>query len=282
MQEEKFQKGAALRSASDALEAAAGILIDWDGCIAVANQPSHWAIPFIQKYLSKIAIVSNNSTQLPEDFARILGNSGVKISRDRILLAGVEAVHRAAERRPRGALILGDGRLKGYARSLEVPIVQDRADVVVLLRDTRFSYSRLERAINCLREGARLIVANPDITHPGRDNRVVPETGILYAALVAGAGGANIDVETIGKPGPRLFVRACQALGVGPGAAVMIGDNPTTDIAGADALGMQSILVGGRSEINLQDLISLSTESGLAFPKEYPYEAGADSHKIGR
>lgn len=237
------------------LDQASGILLDWDGCIALADRPTPWAVQFIRENLEKIAIVSNNSTHLPEDFAQILFRSGLKVSPSRIVLAGIEALNRAVEVRPQGALVLGDSRIKAYARSLGLPIVQDDADLVVLLRDIRFSYNRLERAANCLKAGARLIVANPDTTHPGRRGTLVPETGALHAALMACVGEANVETEIIGKPGPRLFERACDALGISPRSAVMIGDNPDTDVAGADALGMQSILVGARSPIGFQNLV---------------------------
>jgi HAD superfamily hydrolase (TIGR01450 family) len=237
------------------LEQASGILLDWDGCIAVANRPTPWAAQFIRERLDKIAIISNNSTNMPEDFAQILGRMGIKFDPKRIVLAGVEALKRAVELAPKGALVLGDSRIKAYARNLGIPLVQDNAELVILLRDIRFSYSRLERAANCLKAGARLIVANPDATHPGRGGTIVPETGALHAALLACVGDVTVETEVIGKPGARLFERACNTLSISPRFGVMIGDNPATDIAGADALGMQSILVGPRASIGFQDLV---------------------------
>ena len=90
-----------------------------------------------------------------------------------------------------------------------------------------------------LARGLPLIVANPDLTHPGEDGPVI-ETGALLALLEACVPGARSCVA--GKPSAHLFR---VALGpVAPEAAVMIGDNPDTDIAGARRLGMPSIHVG--------------------------------------
>lgn len=256
-----FQHKEAADSLKNALKSASGVLLDWDGCIAVGNRPASWALQFVRENMDRVAIVSNNSTHMPEDFTRILSRSGVRLYESRIVLAGMEALHRATELDPRGVLILGDRRIKAYARQLGLPLVQDNADLVVLLRDIHFSYSRLERAANCLKTGARLIVANPDTTHPGPRHTIVPETGALYAALTACIGDIEIETEIIGKPGPRLFEIACKALDIAPKSAIMIGDNPTTDIAGADALGMRSILVGARSAISFQDLVWSASES---------------------
>ena len=253
--EQNLRTKTAIHPARSKVQEASGILLDWDGCVTLADRPDKWAVQFIQERLAKVAIVSNNSTHLPEDFARILASAGVRMDPSRIILAGIEALKRAVELAPRSVLVLGDGRIKAYARSQGLPIVQDDADLVVLLRDMRFSYSRLQRAANCLKAGARLIVANPDTTHPGSRGTILPETGALHAALLACLDGVDVETEVIGKPAPRLFERACRALDISPQAAVMIGDNPATDIAGADALGMSSILVGVRSAIGFQDLV---------------------------
>ena len=111
------------------------------------------------------------------------------------------------------------------------------------MRDTRFSYSRLERAANALKKGARLIVANPDLTHPGAEGRIKPETGALLSALGACVNLDAVEMEIVGKPKPGLYLKACRALDLSPTDVVMMGDNPATDLAGAEALGMQSLLV---------------------------------------
>lgn len=45
------------------------------------------------------------------------------------------------------------------------------------------------------------------------------------------------------KPHPAPFVAALEALGVAPGDAVFVGDNPLKDVAGAAAVGMRTIRV---------------------------------------
>ena len=53
-----------------------------------------------------------------------------------------------------------------------------------------------------------------------------------------------IEGETgYGKPGPRAFQAALEALGAVAGEACMVGDNLTWDIAGAQAVGIATIWV---------------------------------------
>jgi 4-nitrophenyl phosphatase len=247
-------------AARECLAGAEAVLLDWDGCVAIGDKPDPAALRFMLERRDRFAIVSNNSTHLPEDFVQILARAGVAITADRVILAGVEALKRALETGSRRVMVIGDGRMKAYGRNHGLNIVPDNADLVVLLRDPRFSYARLERAANCLKAGARLIVANPDATHPGCNGRLVPETGALLAALMACVGLGAVESETVGKPGPRLFDRACRALDVQPEAAVMIGDNPATDIAGAQAFGLRSVLVGARAEIGFDSLLTTPVE----------------------
>lgn len=237
------------------LARAGAILLDWDGCASLANQPFEMTIDFLKAYGDRVVIVSNNSTLLPGDIAEVLARSGSDFPAERIILAGSEAISVAAQRLGARALVIGSPRMRAFAKKKRLNIAQDKVEVVVLLRDTRFSYAKLDRAVQALRLGARLIVANPDKTHPGPDGAVVPETGALLAAVAACVDLETIDMEVIGKPSARLFEKACQALGVTPDQAVMIGDNPLTDILGAAAIGMASILVAPGSSMTLRDLL---------------------------
>ncbi|WP_084397946.1 HAD-IIA family hydrolase [Henriciella aquimarina] len=222
---------------------AQGFLLDWDGCCAIGNRLVPEAADFLREQAPRCAIVSNNSTNTVEEFRDMLKGEGIAMRPDQIVLAGTEALLRAAEIRASRTLILGDPRMRAIARKLGVELAQEEAELVVLLRDTRFSYRRLERAVNAVSNGARLVVANPDTTHPGTDGRLMPETGALLSAIKACVEIPRGVVEVVGKPSPRLFSKGCAALDLPPAQVLMIGDNPQTDIQGAEALGMQTRLV---------------------------------------
>lgn len=241
---------------------AKGILLDWDGCIAVNNRVGSDAARLIAHHADRVAIVSNNSTNLPEDFAAILAESGLTVPRERIFTAGVEAIrHVAALGAPRVMLLSGP-KMRRLARDMGVLLVREEPDLVLLMRDARFTYAKLERAANALRDGARLVVANADRTHPGPAGRLVPETGALLAALLACL-DRTPEMEVLGKPGPLLFEQACACLGVAPQEAVMIGDNPETDGEGARRFGLRSIIIGGAAALSMEDLVDPSEAPAL-------------------
>lgn len=221
---------------------AMGFLLDWDGCCAIDNQLVPEAAAFLRQNASRTAIVSNNSTNTVEDFCDILSDSDIEIGPDQIVLAGIEALEHAANDKPAKTLILGDPRMRAVARSLGIGLVQQGAELVIVLRDTRFSYRRLERAVNAIRSGAQVIVANPDTTHPANDGRLMPETGSILAAIQACVELPE-NTKIIGKPSAHLYRKGCNALGLPLKEVMMIGDNPLTDLRGARALGMKTCLV---------------------------------------
>lgn len=49
------------------------------------------------------------------------------------------------------------------------------------------------------------------------------------------------DEVGISKPNPKLYQRACAAVGVSPDDALYVGDHPVHDIAAAHALGMRTV-----------------------------------------
>ena len=225
----------------------AGYLVDWDGCCALGNTLTPEAAAFLRAHQDRVAIVSNNSTCTQEDFQEILERDEIRLPRDKIRLAGIEALHRATQFDKGDTMVLGDPHMRGVARKLGLGLTQEDANVVVLLRDRRFTYRRLERAVNALAKGAHLIVANPDLTHPAQDGGLKPETGSLLAAIRACVELDATKIDIVGKPSPLMFHEGCRALSLPPEKVTMLGDNPATDIAGARAPGMQAILTSARS-----------------------------------
>jgi 4-nitrophenyl phosphatase len=257
-----FRAPLVARAIEDAVEArraiadAKAILLDWDGCAAIADRPQPAALSLMAARADAFAIVSNNTSHVRGFFADRLRSGGVLIEPERVVLAGIETLLRARQLGPKRTMLLASPRMEEAAKRMGLLLVSDDADLVVLLRDTRFSYARLTQAANAVRRGARLLVGNPDRTHPSTDNRVMPETGSLMAALLACVGAGAPEMEVVGKPHPTLFLRACEALAVRPEDAVMIGDNPDTDVAGAAPLGLRCILVDGPGGLRLGDLVA--------------------------
>lgn len=217
-------------------------LVDLDGTLISDRKLLPGAKRLLSLMEDRFVLVSNDAEHTPAQLSRLLARMGLAVDARRILLAGTCALDLIArERRHARVMLLGSAALRLYGERLGLEMVTGDPEVVLVARDRRFTYDKLSLAANAVRKGARLIAANPDLTHPGRGDAIVPETGALLAAILACTG--PVSHQIVGKPEPELFERALWLLGVVPSEAVMIGDNPRTDGAGAHRLGMAYVAV---------------------------------------
>ncbi|CAB4857986.1 unannotated protein [freshwater metagenome] len=126
-------------------------------------------------------------------------------------------------------------------RAGELPSGEVRAALLAALRFTPFP--EVADVLSALRAaGSRLvIVSNWDVSLHG----VLQETGL--AALVD---GVLTSAECgVAKPDPAIFHLALERAGGGASAAALhVGDDPRTDVAGALAAGIAAVLVDRRGE----------------------------------
>ena len=224
------------------LHSAKGYLVDLDGTLISGGAALPFAASLLGSLGDRFVLLSNDAEHMPEQLSRFLRTLNLHVPPQRIVLAGATAVDLVARELP-GAkvMLLASTVLRTYARRIGIELVDTRADVVVLGRDRQFNFARLAAAANAVREGAELIVANPDRTHPGKEGTIVPETGALLSSILACTG--DVPYRIIGKPETPMFWRALRLLGTEAGDTVMIGDNPETDGRGAAQAGMAFVHV---------------------------------------
>lgn len=217
---------------------AGGYLIDLDGTLIAGQALLPDACWLMREVAGRFVIVSNNAEHTPRQLARHLSSLGLMVPAERIVLAGTCAIDDIAQTFPGcGLMVIGSSSLKAYARSRGLRTDAAKPDVVLVARDRTFTYRKLEASAAALSAGARLYVAAPDLSHPGRVGCPVPETGALAAAVIACSGIKAHRV--IGKPERPLFEIASRQLKAEFKDLLMIGDNPETDGLGATRLGMR-------------------------------------------
>jgi HAD superfamily hydrolase (TIGR01450 family) len=241
-----------------------GIVVDLDGTLIRGREVIPGAARLLDLFAECWMIVSNNSTHSAARLAQQLARSGLIVPAERLVLAGMLAIETLAREHPGAAVMLfGSRDLADAAVAAGIRLVRSRADLILLARDERFSYARLELIVDAIANGTGLVVTNGDLTHPGTGGRVVPETGALLQAVLACATPRSLRV--IGKPEPALFSEALRRLSVAPDQGLVIGDNAQTDIAGAERLGMPSILVGRPPFADVAALCRLIDQPGSGY-----------------
>lgn len=220
-------------------------LFDLDGVVYLGPEPVPGAVEGLsdlRKRGTKIGFVTNSAARAPAAVAEKLREFGIICDEDDVVTSARAAARLLADRFPNGGLVLvvGTDALRDEVRAFGFDITASAADrpmAVIQGGDPNLTWGSLAEAAIAVQNGAVWIVTNIDTTRP---------TG---RGLVPGAGTAVAAVGTCspcpplvaGKPQPPLMVETLRR--IGGTRAIFVGDRIDTDIAGAAASGMDSMLV---------------------------------------
>lgn len=225
------------------------ILCDLDGCLISGDTVLPGARDLFARAKEKMVILSNNSTDTPKTLASKLRFLGLPIAPERVYLAGVNALQYIHASYPEAKLaVYGSAAIKAYATEMGIPMSHSNAQVVLLTRDVQFNYAALTQLLQQLRQGAKLVVANQDLHHPDANGNPVPETGSIVEWVKACL--PDVQCEVVGKPSALMYQHVLRDVGVQPEQCLCIGDNPRTDGAGAQRMGMDFELVSNAGDSN--------------------------------
>ncbi|MFD4837381.1 HAD-IIA family hydrolase [Achromobacter sp. NPDC058515] len=233
-----------------------GLILDLDGTLIRGHEVIPGAGELLARWSGRYVIVSNNSTDTAAGLAPRLQALGLPVQAGALVLAGEQAVRHIARSHPRCKLMLcGSESLRACAAGLGLALVSRDADIVLLARDVGFSYATLQVLLRELARGATLVVSNGDLTHPGPQGSVVPETGALLQALLACAPDARPRI--LGKPAAMLFQEGLRRLDLPAEDVTVVGDNARTDALGAVRMGIGYLLVGNAPHADAPDVARL-------------------------
>ena len=187
-------------------------------------------------------LATNNSRSTPGDYIYKLAGLGVYgVQPEQIVTSGTATVSYLQMHYPAGAgvYVVGGMGLKQMVASAGFRLVEVGADAVVCGLDFELTFNKMKNATLLIRGGADFIGTNPDSSYPMPEG-LVPGAGSILALLEVASGQSP---TIIGKPERGMFDVALRQLDAQPGETLMIGDRINTDIAGAQAMGLQTALV---------------------------------------
>ncbi len=222
-----------------------GWLFDLDGTVYLGERLIPGAarsIAALRDAGRRVAFLSNKPLQTREEYAAKLVCLGVPASAADVVNSSlVLARHLRALDPGAPVFVIGEPPMIAEMRAHGFEVRDDeRVRWVVIAFDRTFTYAKLDRALQAVKRGARLIATNPDRTCPVEDGEI-PDCAGMIAAVEA---VTDQKVEAIvGKPSPIMLEVALATLGVRAGEAVIVGDRIETDIAMGRRLGLHTILV---------------------------------------
>ena len=232
-----------------------GFLIDMDGVVSRGNQVIPGAVEFIDRLHTKkipFMFLTNNSQRTPVDISTKLQRLGFRVGPEHVFTSALATASYIAQHKPRGtAYVIGEGGLLAALDRAGIAIVDQEPDFVVLGEGRTMTLEMLEKAVQHVINGAKLIATNLDPNCPTQDGGIRPGCG-AYIKMIEEATGYR--AFSAGKPSPVIFRAARKRLGLSSGETIMVGDTMDTDIIGGNQLGFRTILVlsGGTKREDLR------------------------------
>lgn len=219
-------------------------LFDLDGVLYRGSEPvprAADAVARLRRIGKRVAFVTNNSSRTPEAVAERLAAVGVPAAPDEVVTSAHATARLLVDRGLATAFVIGEEGLRTAIAAAGVRVVDGTGagpDAVVVGLDRGVDYERLRAASVLVQHGAALIGSNADGSFPAPRGERWPGAGALLAAIETTTG---TRAEVVGKPRTPLFEAALDR--TGGGVPLVVGDRIDTDIAGAAALGWDSVLV---------------------------------------
>jgi HAD superfamily hydrolase (TIGR01450 family) len=199
-----------------------------------------------------IAILTNVGRLSARQIHAVVTAAGFSFDADKTFSAGAVAAAYINNRSPRARcfVISEGGALEDFTvRGLNVTN-NPPVDFVAVGADRNLTFQRLNFATKMVMSGAALICISGSRDYPGvylgQEDVYIGERSIV--AAIEDATGERALI--IGKPMPEIFTVTVRTLGFDVTDAVMVGDNPASDVAGGKAAGLTTIIVK-RSSVNI-------------------------------
>jgi HAD superfamily hydrolase (TIGR01450 family) len=218
------------------------LLLDLDGTVFRGHELTAGAAESLDKTQGRKLFITNNASRSAAEVAKHLHDLGLDATADGVVTSAHSAASVLAAQLPPESrvLVVGTEALAAEIAAAglrPVRLWQDKPAAVVQGHSPETGWTNLAEAALAIRAGALWVAANADRTLP-TERGLVPGNGSMVAALKA---ATDAEPQVAGKPAPTLMN---DALARGDfRAPLVIGDRLDTDIAGANAAGLPSMMV---------------------------------------
>jgi HAD superfamily hydrolase (TIGR01458 family) len=218
-----------------------GFLLDIDGVIYIEDQIIPGAVEtvnWLRQQGFPIRFLTNTTMLSRDSLVAKLLRFGIQVSPGEMFSTAIVAAKWLAEKGvSRVQLLLNADTQKDFSR---FQITADQPEVVVVGdMASAFTFDVLNDAFLAVKAGAQLIALQKSRFWRTK-NGLALDAGTFVAALEY---ATETEAALIGKPNRAYFDMALLDMGLDTSQVAMIGDDIYTDIIGAKAVGMPTILV---------------------------------------
>jgi HAD superfamily hydrolase (TIGR01458 family) len=224
------------------MEGVRAVLCDLDGTVYEGGRPIAGAADTVDWLRSRgiaLRFTTNTDSVTPAELVARLAGMGIDAGEGELLTPVVVAAE-LFERTP-GCRV--HALASPSIRALLAPVLAAEGETVthVLVADPAYGagYAELDAAFGELRRGAALVATQMG-RRVRRDDGEHLDTGGWVRLLEY---AAEVEARVLGKPSADYVGIALEALGIGPGAALVVGDDVASDLGAARAAGTRVALV---------------------------------------
>lgn len=216
-------------------------LIDLDGTLYFKGEPCPGAIEtvnYLRQEKYQLRFLTNTTAKTPKMFHEQMQALGFDIYEDEIFNATYACLQYLRSQSKSRCHFMVDDAVKAFFK--EIPVDDDAPDFVVVGDyGAGFDFHALNHAFRLLMNGAELIALQKGLYWFSSEGMFL-DCGAFVTLLEAAAGKT---AKVMGKPSETFFKLALDSLQLSPSEVIVVGDDITSDIVGAQTMEMQSILV---------------------------------------
>ena len=220
-----------------------GFISDMDGVIYHGNKLLP-GVPEFVEWLKRenkdYLFLTNSSERSPRELSQKLSRMGLDVSEEHFYTSAMATASFLQSQCPDGsAYVIGEPGLINALYEAGISMNDINPDYVVIGETRTYNFEKIERAVQLVLKGAKLIGTNPDLTGPS-ESGISPACKALASPIEIATGKS---AYFIGKPNPLMMRHAMKKLGCHRQETMIIGDRMDTDIIAGIQTEVDTLLV---------------------------------------
>lgn len=220
-----------------------GFICDMDGVVYHGNKILPGVTEFINWMIDndkRFVFLTNSSERTPHELSMKLARMGLQVDPDHFYTSAMATAAFLSSQKPDcTAYVIGEAALTKALYDHGIYMNDVNPDYVVVGETRTYSFEKIEKAIDLVLRGAKLIGTNPDITGP-TEKGLVPATGALIAPIEIATGK---KAYFVGKPNPLMLRHGLKKIECHSSEIVFVGDRMDTDIIAGIESNVDTVLV---------------------------------------